>query len=61
MILLVYQMKEVHKMTQVEIRTAKAELHKTIIDIIVGYNPNDDEMDELLDYVKNLAEIEKNY
>lgn len=48
-------------MTQVEIRTAKAELHKTIIDIIVGYNPNDDEMDELLDYVKNLAEIEKNY
>ena len=48
-------------MTQVEIRTAKAELHKAIIDIIVGYNPNDDEMDELLDYVKNLAEIEKNY
>ena len=48
-------------MTQVEIRTAKAELHKIIIDIIVGYNPNDDEMDELLDYVKNLAEIEKNY
>lgn len=48
-------------MTPTEIRSAKAELHKAIIDIIVGYNPTDDEMDELLDYVKNLAEIEKNY
>lgn len=48
-------------MTPVEIRSAKAELHKAIIDIIVSYNPNDNEMNELLDYVKNLVEIEKNY
>lgn len=48
-------------MTQIEIRTAKAELHKAIVDIIISFNPNDSEMDELWDYVKNLAEIEKTY
>ena len=46
-------------MTQIEIRKAKAELHKSIVDIIVSFNPNDTEMDALWDYVKNLAEIEK--
>ena len=48
-------------MTQIEVRTAKAELHKAIIDIILSFNPNDAEMDELWDYVKNLAESEKSY
>lgn len=48
-------------MTPVEMRTAKAELHKAIIDTLLAFNPNDEEMDELWDYVKNLAEIEKTY
>lgn len=48
-------------MTQIEIRKAKAELHKSIVDIIVSFNPNNAEMDVLWDYVKNLAEIEKTY
>lgn len=48
-------------MTQIEMRKAKAELHKSIIDIIVSFNPNNTEMDTLWDYVKNLAEIEKTY
>lgn len=48
-------------MTQIEMRKAKAELHKTIVDIIVSFNPNNAEMDALWDYVKNLAENEKTY
>ncbi len=48
-------------MTKVEMQTAKAELHKAIVDTILSFNPDDNEMDELWDYVKNLAEIEKNY
>ena len=46
-------------MTQIEMRKAKAKLHKSIVDIIVSFNPNNTEMDALWDYVKNLAEIEK--
>jgi hypothetical protein len=48
-------------MTPVEMRAAKAELHKAIIDTLLEFNPNDEEMNELWDYVKNLAEIEKTY
>ena len=47
-------------MTTVEMRTAKKELHKAIVDIIVSFEPDDEEMDELWCYVKNLAEVEKN-
>lgn len=47
-------------MTPVEMRTAKKELHKAIVDIIVSFEPDDEEMDELWCYVKNLAEVEKN-
>ena len=46
-------------MTPVEMRAAKAELHKVIIDTLWDFDPNDEELDELWDYVKNLAEIEK--
>ena len=42
-------------------RTAKKELHKAIIDTMLKFNPSDEELNELLDYVKNLAEIEKTY
>ena len=46
-------------MTGAEMRNAKAELHKTIIDTIIKCNPTDEEMDELLTYVENLAKSEK--
>ena len=46
-------------MTNLEMREAKTLLHVTIIDIILKYNPNDEEFDELLDYVINLAKNEK--
>lgn len=46
-------------MTNFEMRTAKTRLHVAIIDIILEYNPNDKEFDELLDYVINLAKNEK--
>lgn len=48
-------------MTNFEMRTAKTLLYVTIIDTILKYNPNDEEFDELLDYVINLAKNEKNY
>ena len=48
-------------MTQIEMRRAKAELHKIIVDTIISFNPNNTELDTLWDYVKNLAEIEKTY
>ena len=48
-------------MTNVEMRTEKTRLHVAIIDTILKYNPNDEEFDELLDYVINLAKNEKNY
>ena len=48
-------------MTNLEMRTAKTLLHVAIIDIILEYNPNDEEFDELLDYVINLVKNEKNY
>jgi hypothetical protein len=57
----VYYTQEVRIMTQIEMRRAKAELHKTIVDTIISFNPNNTEMDTLWDYVKNLAEIEKTY
>lgn len=48
-------------MTTIEMRKAKQELHQRIIDTIISFNPNDKEFDELLDYVENLAKIEKTY
>lgn len=48
-------------MTSIEMREAKALLHVVIIDTILEYNPNDEEFDELLDYVINLGKNEKNY
>ena len=50
---------EGNEMTNFEMRTAKTRLHVAIIDIILEYNPNDKEFDELLDYVINLAKNEK--
>ena len=47
-------------MTPIEMRIAKGELHKAIVDIILSFEPDDEEMDELWCYVKNLAEVEKN-
>ena len=48
-------------MTNLEMREAKTLLHVVIIDTILEYNPNDEEFDELLDYVINLAKNKKNY
>ena len=48
-------------MTKAEMREAKTLLHVVIIDTILKYNPNDEEFDELLNYVINLAKNEKNY
>lgn len=45
-------------MTSVEIRTAKKMLHKVIVDTILVFEPNDEELDELWSYVKTLAETE---
>ena len=42
-------------MTPATMREAKKELHNTIIDTICFYNPTDDEMKTLLEYVKTLA------
>lgn len=47
-------------MTPVEMRIAKRELHKVIVDNILIWEPDNDELNELWDYVKTLAEIEKN-
>ena len=47
-------------MTSVEMRIAKQLLHKTIVDIILNFEPNDEELDELWSYVKTLAEAELN-
>lgn len=47
-------------MTPVEMRIAKRELHKIIVDIILNFEPNDEELDELWNYVKTLAEAELN-
>ena len=38
-------------MTQIEMRKAKAELHKIIVDTILSFNRNDTDMDTLWDYV----------
>jgi hypothetical protein len=35
-------------------------LHKDIVDLILGFEPNDEELDELWNYVKTLAEAELN-
>ena len=48
-------------MTNFEMRTAKTRLHVASIDTILDYSPSDEEFDELLDYVINLAKNEKNY
>ena len=34
-------------MTNVEMRAAKQLLHKAIVDIILNFEPNDEELDEL--------------
>ena len=48
-------------MTGVEMRTAKKMLHKVIVDTILIFEPNDnEELDELWNYVKTLAEAELN-
>lgn len=47
-------------MTSVEMRTAKQILHKVIVDAILIFEPNDEELDELWSYVKTLAEAELN-
>ena len=46
-------------MNDSEMRKAKQELHRLIIDKIIGFSPNDKEFEELLDYVEKLAKIEK--
>lgn len=49
-------------MTPVEMRIAKQELHKAIVDIIISFdNATNEEMDEMWNYVKTLAENELNY
>lgn len=47
-------------MTNVEMRIAKQLLHKAIVDVIFNFDPNDEELDELWNYVKTLAEAELN-
>lgn len=47
-------------MTSVEMRIAKQLLHKDIVDLILNFEPNDEELDELWNYVKTLAEAELN-
>ena len=47
-------------MTPVEMLIANSELHKAIVDNILIWEPDNDELNELWDYVKTLAEIEKN-
>lgn len=47
-------------MTNVEMRIAKQLLHKAIVDIILNFEPNDEELDKLWNYVKTLAEAELN-
>jgi hypothetical protein len=47
-------------MTSVEMRIAKQLLHKAIVDIMLNFEPNDEELDELWNYVKTLAEAELN-
>ena len=48
-------------MAPVEMRTAKKELHKAIVDVILSFEPDDEELDELWYYVRNLAITEINY
>jgi hypothetical protein len=40
-------------------RNAKRELHFLIVNTILKYNPTDEDLDELWEYVENLAKIEK--
>ena len=47
-------------MTNVEMRIAKQLLHKAIVDIMLNFEPNDEELDELWNYVKTLSEAELN-
>lgn len=47
-------------MTNVEMRIAKQLLHTTIVNVILNFDPNDEELDELWSYVKTLAEAELN-
>ena len=43
-------------MTPVEMRIAKKELHKAIVDIILSFEPNDEELDELADFITSMEE-----
>ena len=47
-------------MTSVEMRIAKQLLHKAVVNVILNFEPNDEELDELWNYVKTLAEAELN-
>ena len=47
-------------MTSVEMRIAKQLLHKAIVDIMLNFEPDDEELDELWNYVKTLAVAELN-
>lgn len=46
-------------MTPVEMRIAKKELHKVIVDTLLMFEPEDDEIDELWAYVETLAKFEQ--
>ena len=47
-------------MTSVKMRIAKQLLHKAIVDIMLNFEPDDEELDELWNCVKTLAEAELN-
>jgi hypothetical protein len=46
-------------MQPAQMRNAKRELHYLIVNTILKYNPTDEDLDELWEYVENLAKIEK--
>lgn len=46
-------------MTPVEMRIAKKELHKVIVDTLFMFEPEDKEIDELWAYVETLAKFEQ--
>lgn len=46
-------------MTPESIRKAKQELHYLIVNTILKYDPTDKDLDELWEYVENLANMEK--
>lgn len=57
---MIQYLQEVKTMTSIEMRIAKQLLHKIIVDVILNFEPNDEELDELWNCVKTLAEAELN-